>query len=111
MRHTVGTRTRQLVQDLHDLAAEVESYLHFASQAARSEWRVFQSRWPSDHELRQGAVSISDDALANMAAKLQRFLDILRAVAQPHIDEGRSEPGPVRDWGLRQHDTGRLPIV
>src|SRR5437667_10531324 len=47
MRHNVTPRTHEILNELHRLGARIEPYLGLGTPAARSEWRVFQSSWPS----------------------------------------------------------------
>ena len=81
MPYKVTSRTIELVGHLRRLADLVQPLLDRASPAARHEWAAFQSTWPSDTELRQRMVAISDSALETIHAKASRFREILQSLA------------------------------
>jgi hypothetical protein len=81
MRHKLTPRTLRIVEELQSLATRAEGQLHHASEAARAEWNAFRMSWPSEHELRQGVLGVSDDALEMMVGKVRRFHDILCELA------------------------------
>ena len=82
MRYKATHRTSELMRALLKLAAEIEDDLHLVSEAARDEWKDFRSSWPSDDELRQGLMRVSDAELEWTTAKVLRLRDIIRASAQ-----------------------------
>lgn len=75
--HKVTPRTVGIVEELQRLVGRAEDHLHYASQAACAEWSSFRSSLPSEHELRQGSLVMSDDVLEMMVGKVRRFHDIL----------------------------------
>jgi hypothetical protein len=81
-----------LVAELASLAEAAEKRLSLASADAQMEWQAARSRWPSQVELREGVVALSDDELAVMRSKVKRFVSILGAAvsAQPANAEIRA---------------------
>jgi hypothetical protein len=80
MPYQVTERTCEILQDLHRLAAEQGRYLHLASSSAQLEWKEFQLRWPSEIELAQGTIALSEEHLEAITAKVRRFGEILRGL-------------------------------
>jgi hypothetical protein len=81
MRYKVTSKTPEIVRDLDRLAALVAPYLGFASPAASREWEAFRGLWPSDEDLREGTMAVSEADLESMPAKVRRFGEILRAAS------------------------------
>ena len=81
MKYTVTCRTTSLVAELSSLAEAAEDRLALASAEAQKEWEAVRLRWPSEVELRQGRIALSDDDLVLMRAKVMRFVSILAAAA------------------------------
>jgi len=79
MRHKITSRTVSLLAELVELGESIESHLAVASPAARDEWQNQRLRWPSEIEMRQGSVALSDEELEVMRAKVKRFNDILNS--------------------------------
>ena len=77
MRHKITSKTVSLIAEMVQLGESVEAHLWVASPAARDEWRSQRLRWPSEIELRQGSIALSDDELEVMRAKVKRFNEIL----------------------------------
>lgn len=92
MKYTVTARTETLVADLASLAEAAEDRLALASAAARSEWEAVRFRWPSEIELRNGIITLSDDELELMRSKVMRFVSILEAAAVRAISDTRGSP-------------------
>jgi hypothetical protein len=69
--------TAKLLDELNRLGVEIEPRLELVSAAARAEWRELRSRFPSDHDLRSGFTAVSDEELAIMCAKVNRFRGFL----------------------------------
>ena len=91
--HKVTPRTVGIVEELQRLVGRAEDHLPHASHAACAEWRTFRSALPSEHELRQGSVAMSDDVLEMMVGKIQRFYDILHGNAgRPSAPTGSATP-------------------
>jgi hypothetical protein len=80
MPYQVTDRTCEILQDLHRLAAEQGRYLLLASSSAQLEWKEFQLGWPSDIELAQGTIALSEEHLEAITAKVRRFGEILRGL-------------------------------
>jgi hypothetical protein len=78
LRHKTTPRTELLVRELGVLAKEIDAgLLAAASRAARHEWRNIRRRWPSEDQVRMGALPLSDDDLGFMLGKVRRFRAIL----------------------------------
>lgn len=95
MRHKTTPRTELLVRELGVLAKEIDAgLLTVASRAARHEWRTLRHRWPSEDQIRMGALPLSDDDLCFMLEKVRRFRAILeeRAAHHPHVREAAAAP-------------------
>jgi hypothetical protein len=82
MRYRVTTRAQESVQRLRWLAAEIDPYIALASADAQAEWVALQSTWPSDVELRQGWISISEEVLDADRHRVRRFGEILRRISE-----------------------------
>ena len=80
MRYKVTPRTHDIVGELNQLAVQVLPHLGVASSAARAEWDAVRALWPSDDDLRQGTMALSDVDLEWIAAKVRRFGEILRGL-------------------------------
>jgi hypothetical protein len=86
MRFRITPTTGRLLEELDRLSAEIEPRLELVSAAARGEWREMRSRFPSTQDLATGFTPVSDEELAVMHAKVQRFREILgvrRHLARP----------------------------
>ena len=80
MRHTVTAKVERLVRGLRAISHEIEPQVQLVSQAARDEWRALQAAWPSDEELRQGTVALTEDELEAIEVKVRRFRQILQSL-------------------------------
>ena len=87
MRYTVTERTEKLVADLASLAAAADNRLNLASAAAQKEWEAVRFQWPSEVDLRTGAVALSDEELERMRAKVMRFVRILESAGSAALLE------------------------
>jgi hypothetical protein len=81
MRNRVTARIERLVRALRMMSDEIEPELHLVSQAARDEWRSLQCTWPSDSELREGAIGLTEDQVEAISAKVRRFRTIVHSLA------------------------------
>ena len=79
MRYAVTAQTERLLADLASLADAAEDRLSFASAAAQREWEAMRYRWPSEVDLRDGSIALSDHQLELMRSKVMRFVSILEA--------------------------------
>jgi len=77
MAYAISPESRRLLEDLAHLRTEAGALLHEASPEARDEWRKFESRFPSEEEIRGGFTAVSKPELEEMRSKAQRFRDIL----------------------------------
>ena len=77
MRFKMTLTTGRLLEELDHLSTEIEPRLELVSAAARGEWREMRSRFPTVQDLATGFTPVSDEELAVMHAKVQRFRDIL----------------------------------
>jgi ElaB/YqjD/DUF883 family membrane-anchored ribosome-binding protein len=79
--------TARLLDDFNRLGAEIEPRLDQVSAAARGEWRELRSRLPTAHDLKRGLISVSDEQLAVMLAKVLRFRDLVcvRRTGNPRV--------------------------
>jgi hypothetical protein len=75
------------------MSAEIEPELHLVSQAARDEWTAQQRAWPSDIQLREGTIALTETELGRIEAKVRRFRDIVRSLA-PRKNAGLRLPTP-----------------
>ena len=75
--------TGRLLEKLDRLSAEIEPQLELVSAAARGEWREMRSRFPSVQDRATGFAPVSDEELAVMHAKVQRFREILGVRRHP----------------------------
>lgn len=87
MRHKVTARTEQLGRAFRRMSAEIEPDLHLVSQAARDEWQLLQLTWPTENQIREGAIALAEGELETIAAKVGRFQDILRSLAPSRCPE------------------------
>jgi hypothetical protein len=78
---SVTTKTERLVLALRRMSEEIEPKLHLVSHEALDEWRSVQGKWPSDGQLRDGAIGLTEGQLEAIEAKVRRFRDIVRALA------------------------------
>ena len=81
LKHKVTPRTESLGRALRTMSAEIEPGLHLVSQAARDEWESLQRVWPSDIQLREGTIALTEIELGTIEAKVRRFRDIVRSLA------------------------------
>lgn len=82
MMHKATAQTENLVSELGALARQIDAGpISSASDAARDEWVALRGQWPSPHEVRAGAIALSDAELALMVAKVRRFKEILQTLA------------------------------
>jgi len=107
MHYRVTARTLELVGHLRCFIDSVRPLIDRASPAARHEWAIFQSTWPSDEQLGQETLAISDSALDAIHAKARRFREILQSLAPvsadaPRVSDHRSiggdQPPLLADW-------------
>jgi hypothetical protein len=119
VRHTVTAEVEQLVRALRAISYEIEPQVQLVSEAARDEWRSLQAAWPSDQELREGTIALTEDQLEVMEVKALRFRQIVQrlgstlalhttgprrgAVRARRAPWPRSEQGPgaLSDLGLK----------
>jgi hypothetical protein len=78
-KHRVTPALERRVRELRNMGEEIEPELHLVSVDARREWNALQASWPSDSELREGAIALSEERLTTIEAKARRFRDIIRA--------------------------------
>src|SRR5580692_6637913 len=85
MTYKITLRMERILEGLAHLADSVREWLPSASQEARRECDALRRRCPSELEVREGAIVVSDDELALMESKGMRFRDIL--AARPSLDQ------------------------
>jgi hypothetical protein len=83
----VTARMERLVLTLREMSQEIEPELHVVSQMARDEWRSLQGTWPSESQLREGTMELTEEQLEAIAAKARRFKDIVHGLASSHPSE------------------------
>ena len=71
--YRVTLQTSSVVEQFRRVALDVENHLVAASSAARDEWTRFLRLWPTDDELRSGAITVSNDDLSWMLERARRF--------------------------------------
>jgi hypothetical protein len=98
MAYPISPESRRLLEDLAHLRSEAGALLHEASPEARDEWRNFESRFPSEEDIRGGFTTVSQPELEEMRSKVQRFRDILM----------RGRRGPQISRGIVEHESARL---
>jgi hypothetical protein len=105
MKYTITRETSRIVDELTRLAECLQEHLPSISSEARREWEELRLRWPSELDIRQGTVGLTNDELAIMESKVRRFHDILaaRAASPPG-----SRPGYARQ--ARERSGARAPL-
>ena len=88
----------RLVGVLRAIGREIEPQLQLVSQAARDEWRALQAAWPSDEELREGAVTLTADELEAIEVKVRRFRQIVQSLGST-VALGTTEPSRAAGGG------------
>jgi len=106
MRYKVTARTEWLVAELDHLADAAKVRVALASTEAQREWEAFRLRWPSEVELRRGNIALSDDELALMRSKVERFVSILGT-----MESGRPSNAEVRTAGSHAAGNFRLDLA
>jgi hypothetical protein len=97
MLHQITARTEALVKDLGALGRDIEGQLlAVATPDARSEWREFRRQWPSRAQLSAGRLPLSEDELAHMVVKVQRFKSILLEAFEAEDAFAAVEVRPLR---------------
>jgi hypothetical protein len=102
MRIGVTARMERLVLALREMSQEIEPELHVVSQLARDEWRSLQGTWPSESQLREGTTRFTEEELETIAAKAQRFRDIVHGLASGHLADIQSDTlAPISELAAR----------
>jgi hypothetical protein len=94
MRHKITARTESILRELDATTRQIDAgLLSVASLEARREWRTLLQARPSEAELATGSLSLSDDELELMVAKVRRFKAILATPGRPRVRRVTASPG------------------
>lgn len=86
--YPISPEGRRILDELDHLRTAARALLDAASRAACEEWTKFESRFPSEVELRRGVIALSTSELKEMQSKVRRFRDILTtARREPNVSE------------------------
>ena len=97
MKYTITRETSRILKELTKLAESLQEQLPSISPEARSEWDELRLRWPSELEVRQGTIALTEDELSIMESKVRRFHDILTARSSSPRNTGASDDGDMAE--------------
>ena len=82
MRHEVTQSTKSLAGEVVQLVQETRGWLKTLSDTACAEWDTMRSRFPTEDDLLQGFVSLTEPELEHLRSKLWSFQETLRIELQ-----------------------------
>ena len=85
MRHKLTEGTERRVLELLRLIRETRPLLGTAGPAMCAEWDRIRGRFPSEHDAREGYISLSELELEEVRAKVQRFAPQAARQVEPVI--------------------------
>lgn len=89
MRYKLTTETLPRVNELCQLIATTRSGLAGLDNEAHREWDRLRPRFPSEEDIYQGYISLSDLEVEDLHANLRRFCEASTPVVRPRLTVSR----------------------
>jgi hypothetical protein len=99
MRYKITDKTARLLSELRQAIQDARSSLGLAPPAVHAAWDQLRGRFPSDEDIRQGFVSLSEEELAALRAEVSYLRTRAFAVADALTEfprAGRAGPSNPR---------------